>query len=148
TVTVLPQAVAPEFVLANHPTICSANSEMIELSAIGGSGDEIIWTIDRCEGSVIGTGPSLAVAAPLSTTSYFAHWQGICGRSSCASMTVTVVEAPSVSAAGPYAACAVNSVSIAGAATAYSSVQWMTSGTGTFANASSLATTYTPSAAD
>src|SRR5262249_57280985 len=55
---------------------------------------------------------------------------------------------PTVNAGGPYSTCQTNAVNISGSATNQTSVLWTTSRTGTFGSASSLSTTYTPSAAD
>ncbi len=66
------------------------------------------------------------------------------------SVTVTVTPLPTVVAGPPMTICETQSPNIgAGAsATNHDSLLWTSSGTGTFANATSLAATYTPSAAD
>src|SRR5262249_59410822 len=64
------------------------------------------------------------------------------------SATMTIRANPPANAGGPYSTCQTAAVNISGTATNQSSVLWTSSGTGTFGSASSLSTTYTPSAAD
>ena len=71
------------------------------------------------------------------------------GNTSTATRTVNVIENPTVYAGPDQTICENETVTL-GAATAsnYSSLQWESSGTGTFSDFSSLNPTYTPSAAD
>ena len=64
-------------------------------------------------------------------------------------MTVTITNAPTVSAGADQTVCANTAlVSLAGSVTVASGGTWTTSGTGTFADANALTTTYMPSGAD
>jgi gliding motility-associated-like protein len=64
--------------------------------------------------------------------------------------TLTTQNSPTANAGPNQTVCANNNVvSLSGSITGFTSTpQWLSSGTGTFANATSLITTYTPSAAD
>lgn len=58
------------------------------------------------------------------------------------------IHTPQVNAGGPYAACDLSPVSLAGLATNHAGVTWSSSGTGTFDDLNALATAYHPSPAD
>jgi hypothetical protein len=90
TVTVNPLPVAPTGITSSHDNFCSTSVANITLTAVGGSGDTLQWFDDSCGGNLIGTGSPLVIAAPLTTTTYYARWTNGCGDSSCASLTVTV----------------------------------------------------------
>jgi PKD repeat protein len=73
---------------------------------------------------------------------------GTCNAVS-SSKTITITAAPSASAGAAQTVCANNAVvSLNGTVTVATGGVWTSSGTGTFGNTASLATTYTPSAAD
>src|SRR5262249_6964283 len=71
-----------------------------------------------------------------------------CTTAATSNTTLTIRSNPTANAGGPYSTCQTAAVNISGTATNQSSVLWTSSGTGTFGSASSLSTTYTPSAAD
>ncbi len=149
TVTVNPLPVAPSSAASDVTAYCSdAAPATISLSASGGSGDTLEWFSGSCGGTSVGTGSPLVIAAPASTTSYHARWTNACGSSTCADVTVNVQAAPTAGAGGPYSVIGQTPVAISGSASNAASTTWTSSGTGVFADASSLSTTYTPSPAD
>ena len=91
-VTPLPQPVAQ--ITASTDTICVNNTNPITLTATGGSGDVLNWTINTCNGTVIGTGYSILIDPPSVTTTYYAYWENSCGTSACASITIYVIPNP------------------------------------------------------
>ncbi len=149
-VTVYPSPVAPASAAPSVPAFCATTPPgSITLTATGGSGDTLAWYTGSCGGTPIGTGSPLVIAPPLATTTYYARWETInCGESSCASATVTVQPNVTVSAGGPYIACADGVASLMGSVTNGINIQWTSSGTGSFSNPSSPTSTYTPSPAD
>lgn len=62
----------------------------ITLSVTGGSGTTCRWFTGSCGGTEVGTGSPLTIASPASSTTYYARWEGSCGNSTCASVTVAV----------------------------------------------------------
>jgi len=91
-VTPLPQPVTQ--ITASTDTICVNNTNPITLTATGGSGDVLNWTINTCNGTVIGTGYSILIDPPSVTTTYYAYWENSCGTSACASITIYVIPNP------------------------------------------------------
>ncbi|PTQ92424.1 hypothetical protein C8P68_11224 [Mucilaginibacter yixingensis] len=71
--------------------ICNGEKN-IKLSVAGGQlakGDQWRWYQDRCDGTAIGTGPSIDVS-PLQTTRYFVRAEGPQGHSECQSHEIQV----------------------------------------------------------
>lgn len=95
TVTVNTSPTAPTSASVDSPVYCSGSVTTITLTATGGSGDSLHWYSASCGGTPVGTGPVLVLAAPTTTTTYFARWESIlCGVTSCVSTTVTVNPLP------------------------------------------------------
>ncbi|HBZ67805.1 MAG TPA: hypothetical protein DEO70_13305 [Bacteroidales bacterium] len=94
-VIVNPLAVAPTEVIASITNICSGYSQPITLTAVGGSGDQLRWGIGNCNAPVYepGVNPVL-INPPTVTTTYYAYWVSSCGKSECASVTITVTGEP------------------------------------------------------
>lgn len=90
-IDVLPLPVAPGSVISSADEVCVNDEGTIELSAIGGSGDELVWFAD---GMQIGSGSVLSIDSPEVTTSYCAQWESVCGVSECISTTVIVNPLP------------------------------------------------------
>ena len=120
----------------------------VTLSAVGGSGTTFNWYSGSCAGTLEGSGTTLMITTPVVTTTYYGSWTTSCGTSTCVSTTVTVVPPPSATAGPDQTSCGGGAVNITATASDSASTAWTTSGTGTFGNASLLATTYTPSGAD
>ncbi|MFN8417576.1 MAG: gliding motility-associated C-terminal domain-containing protein [Cytophagaceae bacterium] len=83
-------AVAPTSATADSTLICEGTVTDIELTAVGGSGDNVAWYTGLCGGTKVGDGAMLTVPAPTVTTTYYARWETTTCNSSCASVTVTV----------------------------------------------------------
>jgi len=126
--------------------VCAGETSQLNVVPAGGSGNYTYsWTS-------IPAGFTSLVQNPMVTpgvnTQYIAHV--LDGSLSVnAPVNVTVNQVPAAFA-GSDTTCAnaVTQVPIQGAATSYSSVSWLTSGTGTFSAATSLTGYYYPSAAD
>ncbi|MFH0865529.1 MAG: T9SS type A sorting domain-containing protein, partial [Bacteroidota bacterium] len=87
---------APTSINATANPICSGNSST--LSVVGGSlgtGASWKWYSGSCGGTYVNTGASIAVS-PASTTTYYVRAEGTCNTTGCASLTITVNTAPSI----------------------------------------------------
>lgn len=89
-VSVSPLAVAPTGASSSAPTVCQYDAGDITLTAIGGSGTTARWFSGSCAGTQIGTGTSIQVPSPSTSTTYYVRWENSCGVTGCASTTVTV----------------------------------------------------------
>ncbi len=93
--------VVPTSVSVDRNNFCSDDAGNIVLSIVGGSGTALEWFEGSCGGAVIGTTNTLTLPSPTVTTTYYVRYSNIgCPASSCASMTVTVVDPPTISSAG------------------------------------------------
>ncbi|MDX2118436.1 MAG: M12 family metallo-peptidase [Planctomycetota bacterium] len=95
TVGISALATDPTSVTLSRSSVCAGDTGTITLTAVGGSGTQVQWFSGGCGGAALGTGTSIVVAAPTSTTTYYARWTNSCGNSNCASNTVTVNPLPS-----------------------------------------------------
>ena len=93
--TVIPAPVAPINAASDVNNFCSDAGGNINLTATGGSGTTLKWYTSSCGGTLVGSGTPLVLAKPAVTTTYFARWETAgCTSSNCASVTVTVGDAP------------------------------------------------------
>jgi len=103
----------PTSAMASPSAACSGQS--VTLTATGGSGGTIKWYATACgSGPSIGTGSSINISAPNSTTTYFARTEG-CSNSSCVSTTISVTQLatpPTSATASPSSACPGQSVTL------------------------------------
>ncbi len=98
TITINSLSVAPIAAVASNPTIC-ANSGVTNLSVTGGTlgtGASYKWYTGSCGGTLFGTGATLTNVTLFSTTTFYVRAEGPCGNTTCASVTVNVNPAPSV----------------------------------------------------
>ncbi|MGM0626402.1 MAG: gliding motility-associated C-terminal domain-containing protein [Bacteroidota bacterium] len=93
-VTVVPEPQAPSSLIASTDNVCSGGSQTVNLSAIGGSGNNLQWFTSACGGTAIGSGTTLDIAQPAATTSYYARWENTCGVSACETISITVSDPP------------------------------------------------------
>jgi gliding motility-associated-like protein len=93
-VNVISSPVAPDFIATTGNNLCTNDLGNISLSAVGGSGTTLRWFTESCNGTEIGTGNPLVIPSPENTTTYFARWENSCGVSTCASITVNIIDAP------------------------------------------------------
>lgn len=88
----------PTSASVNRNNLCAEDGGTVTLSAAGGFGTNLFWYPYACEGvPPIGSGTSLTIPSPESTTTYFARWAtgpGDVCVSGCASVTVNVIQAP------------------------------------------------------
>ena len=89
--------------------VCAPTSGNITLTYSGGGSTylpaTLHWYSGSCGGTSVGTGQSLVIAAPSSTTTYYCAWVDPCGTlTGCASANYTVTALPTVSAAS-YSIC-------------------------------------------
>ncbi len=94
TVTVNPLPVAPISALSDRNDFCADDAGNIELSATGGSGEELHWYTGSCGDTPVGTGNPLTIESPEENTIYYARWENSCGVSSCAFVIVNVITQP------------------------------------------------------
>ena len=91
TILVDPISTAPTFVNATNLNVCPGGISNLTVS--GGSlatGDNWFWYEGGCGfGTTIGTGNSINVN-PSSPTIYFVRAEGICGTTTCASVTINI----------------------------------------------------------
>jgi len=101
TQVTFPAAVAPSSATSDRNNICADDPGNITLSASAGSGTTLNWYSGSCGGAFIGSGSgpgnSITIPSPMVTTTYYARWENLCGPSSCADVTVTVLPATTVS---------------------------------------------------
>lgn len=83
-------AVEAEYVTITPDTINIIDETNVLLEAIGGSGSEIEWHIDSCDGQLIGNEVSFSINPPEQTTQYFSFWKNQCGVTACKSATLVV----------------------------------------------------------
>jgi|GEM_PF-1648896 len=75
----------------DHDTINITDEINVSLTANGGSGDELIWSANSCDGDTIGKGSVLDIMRPDVTTNYYAYWLNQCGKSACAEAEIVIV---------------------------------------------------------
>jgi gliding motility-associated-like protein len=92
TVDVLP--LAPTSASVDRTDFCSDDAGVIELSVIGGSGDDVYWYTISCGDTPVGNGNPLSIDSPTETTVYYGRWENSCGASTCEFVTVNVLELP------------------------------------------------------
>jgi hypothetical protein len=90
SVTVVSAAVAPTTIASFPDKFCEDQGGNIDLSVSDGSGTTLRWYNDFCGGTEIGSGNPLTIAAPTTTTTYFALWENACGQSLCDNYAVVV----------------------------------------------------------
>jgi gliding motility-associated-like protein len=88
TITALPET--PLLASVDPDSLSVLDEIDITLSAEGGSGEEIVWSADSCNGTVVGSETSLNILRPEQTTTYFVKWENGCGLSSCKQTTVII----------------------------------------------------------
>ncbi len=93
-VIVLDGPIAVDTTYADTTEICLGYPNTISLSADGGYGDNLIWTINACDGTAVGSGTPLNIDPPTDTTTYYVHWENYCGESECDSITINVLQTP------------------------------------------------------
>ncbi|MCX6251184.1 MAG: T9SS type A sorting domain-containing protein [Bacteroidetes bacterium] len=131
---------------ATPNSICEGSSSQLNVIVNGGSGTYTYsWTSIPAGFSSNIQNP---VVTPSESTLYLVTVND--GTSSVnSSVNVTVTEPATAAAGADTIACnTAAQFQISGSATNYSSIQWTTSGTGTFSNINTLSTIYYPSAAD
>ena len=97
TVTSGAISIAPSSITASPNPICGGSTLLTQNGGSLGLGASYLWYANACGGGLIGTGPSISVS-PSSTTTYYVLASGTCNTTGCASVTVTVNSAPSVTA--------------------------------------------------
>jgi hypothetical protein len=97
TVTVNTLSTAPTGATGNT-TICSGSSTTLTVTGgTKGTGATTQWFTGSCGGTSAGTGDAITVS-PVSTTTYYVRYSGDCNTTTCATVTVTVNQLPTVNA--------------------------------------------------
>lgn len=84
----------PLALLSSNDNFCADDPGNIILSAIGGNGQSLAWYAQGCGNTLVGTGTSLVIPSPDTSTTYWARWETSCGNSTCLSITVNVLPLP------------------------------------------------------
>ena len=81
---------------------CSNDAGNITLTASAGAGETLVWYTGSCVGGTqVGTGSSLVIASPSSSTVYFAKMESAsCPASNCVQVNVNVSASPAPSITG------------------------------------------------
>jgi len=129
-----------------------------EVAPLAGSASDyatVQWTTDG-DGS-FGNPGSLSttytpgsgdIAAGAVTLSLTAEAASPCGEAATDDLVVTIRSAAAAAAGADVTICPDETVSLSGSASSYTTVQWSTSGDGSFGNTGSLSTDYTPGSGD
>ena len=126
--------------------ICQGDSSQLNVSPNGGSGT-YSYTWSSIPAGFNSTLQSPKVAPEDTTKFVVTTSDGLITRND--TVSVNVMTMPVVSAGADTIVCwYVTSVDVAGTASNYKALGWTTTGSGTFANASALSTTYQPTLAD
>ena len=113
--TVYPSSITPSGLTANSDSICSGSSTTISISVSNQDTTSIAsWYSVSCGGIFLTSGLS-PVFSPVTTTTFYLRYEGICNTTACASITITVLDssAPAISvAANMTATCTADSVQL------------------------------------
>lgn len=127
TISIDPLPVAPTAALVDQNNFCAENVDSITLSAANGSGTSLNWYTSSCGSGSPVAGNNLTIAAPSSTTTFYAAWENGCGVSTCQSITVTVLPSPTANAGNDVTVCEGSAVTMNGSGG--SMYSWSTSQT-------------------
>ena len=107
TLVVEPLPEAPESLQVDRNDICADDTEDITLTAIGGSGDRLVWYSGSCGGTLVGEGTEITIPVPASTTTYYARWEadGECASSTCVSIQVRIRPLPVITFTNIHVSC-------------------------------------------
>ena len=95
TITVIQAPVSPIALTANRSNYCSDAGGNITLITSGGNGIIAGWYTGSCNSILSGTGDTLTLPAPTSTTVFYSNMQTPgCNNTACISITITVYQAP------------------------------------------------------
>ncbi len=91
-VNVKPQPAVLDSITVDNNYFCESYSGVINFTAWGTleTGDTIKWYQDGCAATQLGTGNTLTIEAPDTTTMYYALNSNTCGQSACVSLLVVV----------------------------------------------------------
>lgn len=92
---ILQAAIAPTDLVSDRNNYCANDGGNITLTANGGAGDEVKWYGGSCGATLLHTGATYTLQAPVVTTNFYARWEtASCGVSACKTITINVL--PSV----------------------------------------------------
>ena len=95
SVTLIIDTPLPPASFASDTTdFCKGYTGNVTLTANGGNGASIEWFAQSCGSAIIGTTPVITVAAPDTSTWYFARYTNSCGTSNCDSTLLVVIPNP------------------------------------------------------
>ncbi len=90
-ISIYPLPTPPDYTSSDKDTINIADAVNIVLTANGGSGDELIWSLSDCEGDIAGYDTPLEILRPEQTTTYYAYWTNQCGKSLCTDVQIVII---------------------------------------------------------
>jgi len=137
-------------VAGTNATYCSGDA-LANMTVTAGAGGLLTWYSDLALTDVIGTGTTKAPSNTVGTTTYYVtETTGGC-ESPSSSVAITIIAPPTANAGSNAVICETSNYVFAPAyasATNYSSLNWTTSGDGSFTGGTTLTPTYTPGAND
>lgn len=89
-IEILPLPEPPVSAFSDKDTINIIDVIDITLTAIGGTGDELIWNSSSCYGDSVGYGTPIDIPRPEHTSIYYAYWQNQCGVSNCTDVLIVI----------------------------------------------------------
>lgn len=89
-VTINESSVAPTDIFGETTISLGSSTRLSVKGGLVGTGANVEWYTNSCEGTLIGTGNSITVS-PLINTKYLVRYSGVCNTTSCLSVNVTVV---------------------------------------------------------
>ncbi|PLX12335.1 MAG: hypothetical protein C0598_06190 [Marinilabiliales bacterium] len=92
TVVINPLPQIPDQIIATPDSLNILDEINITLEAIGGLGDELVWTNESCDGNIIGNSNPLVIYRPEETTNYYAKYENQCGITDCETVKVQISE--------------------------------------------------------
>lgn len=77
--------------VSDYDTINIIDEIPVTITSYGGSGEELVWSKNSCDGDTIGIGTQIEFMRPDYTTNYFAYWINQCGKSECAEKEIVII---------------------------------------------------------
>ncbi|MBL7814127.1 MAG: T9SS type A sorting domain-containing protein [Saprospiraceae bacterium] len=120
-------SVAPTSI-SGVPAVCNGGSTTLTVQGgTLGTGSVVEWFRGSCGGTPAGTGNSITVS-PAQTTTYYVRYSNNCGATTCASVTVTVADQPSITGVTDGSICAPGGA-VPLSATGVGTINWFDSAT-------------------
>ncbi len=80
-----------DLISSSTDTVNVVDEIKITLTAVGGSGNTLVWALDNCNGDTVAIGSPIEITRPITTSNYYAYWVNQCGKSTCLSTKITIL---------------------------------------------------------